>query len=184
MSSVSSASTRQDSSVSGTRNGGWYSNAVKMGEPEFCFWCTNQIPAETPTTATTLRMTRVESSALGSKENNEGKAPTVNTVKWEYSKKQWKFQRQTYSFLVDLPLKNKENRFSFQENICCVDDKRSVKNQYIQTAVLCAKLINAAIYRDDTSQRNNNRKFKVWFTLVLARLLNNRNFLLETFNRN
>lgn len=64
--SVSSASTRHDWSVSGTRNGGWYSNAVTMPEPKLCFWCRNQTTAETPTIATTLRMTRAESTALGS----------------------------------------------------------------------------------------------------------------------
>lgn len=36
--SVSSASTRQVWSGSRTRNGGWYSKAVKMLEPRLCFW--------------------------------------------------------------------------------------------------------------------------------------------------
>lgn len=67
--SVSSASTRQDWSVSRTRNGGWYSNAVKMVEPRLFFWCRNQITAEIPMIATTLRMTRADSNALGPEED-------------------------------------------------------------------------------------------------------------------
>lgn len=69
--SASSASTRQDWSGSRTRNGGWYSKAVKMLEPRFCFWYRNQIPAETPTTVITLRMTRMDSMGLGSEQNKQ-----------------------------------------------------------------------------------------------------------------
>lgn len=65
---VSSSSTRQEWSVSRTRNGGWYSNAVKMEEPPLCFWCQNQITTETPIIATTLRMTRAVTNTLGSEE--------------------------------------------------------------------------------------------------------------------
>lgn len=65
---VSSSSTRQEWSVSRTRNGGWYSNAVKMEDPTLCFWCQNQITTETPTIATTLRMTRTDTNTLGSEE--------------------------------------------------------------------------------------------------------------------
>lgn len=68
--SVSSASTKQDWSVSRTRNGGWYSNAVKIVEPGFFLCWKNQITAETPKIATTLRMTRADSSALDSEGNS------------------------------------------------------------------------------------------------------------------
>lgn len=71
MLSASSASTRQDWSGSRTRNGGWYSKAVKMFEPRFCFWYRNQIPAETPTTVITLRMTRMDSTGLGAERNKQ-----------------------------------------------------------------------------------------------------------------
>lgn len=71
MLSVSSASTRQDWSVSRTRNGGWYSNPVRMVEPRLCFWCRNQITAETPMIATTLKMTRADSRALGSEKDKK-----------------------------------------------------------------------------------------------------------------
>lgn len=64
--SVSSASTRQDWSGSRTRNGGWYSNAVKTKEPGFLLWWTNQMKAETPRMTTTLRITRPDTRALGS----------------------------------------------------------------------------------------------------------------------
>lgn len=63
--SVSSASTRQERSSSRTRNGGWYSNAVSIGKPGLFLWCRNQITAETPMIATTVRMTMAVSSALG-----------------------------------------------------------------------------------------------------------------------
>lgn len=69
--SASSPSTRQDWSASRTRNGGWYSKAVKMLEPRFCFWYRNQIPAETPTTVMTLRMTRMVSTGLGAEQNTQ-----------------------------------------------------------------------------------------------------------------
>lgn len=64
--SVSSDSTRQERSVSRTRNGGWYSNAASILEPGLCLWCTTHTTAETPMIATTLRMTRPDSSALDS----------------------------------------------------------------------------------------------------------------------
>lgn len=69
--SASSASTRQDWSGSRTRNGGWYSKAVKTLEPRFCFWYRNQIPAESPTTVITLRMTRTDSTGLGAEHNKQ-----------------------------------------------------------------------------------------------------------------
>lgn len=68
--SVSSASTRQDWSVSRTRNGGWYSNAVKTKEPGFLLWWMNQMTAETAKMSSTLIMTRPDTSALGSAGNN------------------------------------------------------------------------------------------------------------------
>lgn len=67
----SSPSTRQDWSGSRTRNGGWYSKAVKMLEPRLCFWYRNQIPAETPTTVITLRMTRMDSTGLGAEQSKQ-----------------------------------------------------------------------------------------------------------------
>ena len=109
--SFSSASTRPDWSVSRTRNGGWYSNAVKRVAPRLCFWCRNQITAETPMTPTTLRMTRADSSALGSEEDGlqckEGhKYKHKENITEEYVKEQ--AQRSTYSAWLPLLLRGRK----------------------------------------------------------------------------
>lgn len=72
--SVSSASTRQDWSLSRTRNGGWYSNAERMPEPRlWCFCCRNQMTTEIPMMVTTLSITRADTSAFGSEDKRQSK---------------------------------------------------------------------------------------------------------------